>query len=252
MTTSPDSVITLVSDSAHADSPFFDIKVRQAMSYAIDTESIVDAMGMGVWRTTNQLSDPNSQNFNPDVVGYPYNPQKARDLLASAGYPDGLDINFPISQGFLPIATAIQGQLGESGIRATFETMQTPQFVSMIMGQGWNNGITTCPINVQLVTDLVGTLRQNYSKQGNFFSTTILRVDAIDNGINQAGVEVDLQKRAVIIHDLQKMIIDEYCLALPVFEIVQKCFSYNIVKDSNLFGPLGSWCWNPGSTWLSE
>jgi peptide/nickel transport system substrate-binding protein len=252
MTKAPDSVITLVSDSAHADSPFADIRVRQAMCYALDVKSIADALGKGFWVITNQLSDPKSMNYNSDVVGYPYNVQKAKDLLALAGYTNGLDITFPISQGFLPIATAIQAQLGDAGIRATFNVMQTPQFVSMIMGQGWNNGISTCPINVQLITDLIGTLRQNYTKQGNWFTTTILRVDEIESKINQAGIEVDLQKRALIIHDLQKMIIDKYCLALPLFEMVQKCYSYNPVKDSNYFSPVGSWWWNPENTWLNK
>lgn len=252
MTKAPDAVITLVSDSAHADSPFADIKVRQAMCYALDVKSIVDAMGKGFWGITNQFSDPKSMNYNPVVVGYPYNVQKAKDLLAQTGHANGLDITFPISQGFLPIATAVQAQWAEVGIRATFNPMQTPQFVSMIMGQGWNNGITTCPINVQLVTDLIGTLRQNYTKQSNFFNTTILRVDAIENKINQAGIEVDLKKRALIIHDLQKLIIDEYCLALPLFEMVQKCYSYNTVQDSNYFSPVGSWWWDPENTWLSK
>ena len=78
-----------VVDSKNPDSPFADVRVRQALEYAIDKQAICDTIGFGFWTPAYQAAAQGSWAYNPDVVGYPYNPTKAKQLLAEAGYPNG-------------------------------------------------------------------------------------------------------------------------------------------------------------------
>jgi ABC-type transport system substrate-binding protein len=73
----------------NAENPWTDARVRQAMNYAIDKESIVENIFHGE-ATAAGASLPVPPFF--DVAPYPYDPDKARELLAEAGYPDGFPI----------------------------------------------------------------------------------------------------------------------------------------------------------------
>jgi ABC-type transport system substrate-binding protein len=76
-------------DSGNPDSPFANLKVRQAVMHAVDTEAIAKSVLNGLAVPTNQYNTPASPFYNPDVKGYPYDPEKAKQLLAEAGYPNG-------------------------------------------------------------------------------------------------------------------------------------------------------------------
>lgn len=69
--------------------PFDDVRVRQALNYALDTRAIVgDVTRRGAAPATGMLP-PGLAGYSPDLAGYRYDPQKARELLAAAGFPDG-------------------------------------------------------------------------------------------------------------------------------------------------------------------
>lgn len=74
------------------DSPVSDVNVRKAICYAIDSEAITKAQGGELFEFTNQLAVPGSESYNEEVEGYPYDPEKAKELLAEAGYADGFTI----------------------------------------------------------------------------------------------------------------------------------------------------------------
>lgn len=69
--------------------PLSDRRVRQALNYAIDQEALVTQVWQGRFPVANGIIPPGTIGFNPKLVGYPYNPAKARELLAQAGYPGG-------------------------------------------------------------------------------------------------------------------------------------------------------------------
>ena len=65
-----------------------DVRVRQAISYAIDRHAIVEYLRRGLAAPAVGILPPVSWAFEPDVVTFPYDPAKARSLLDAAGYPD--------------------------------------------------------------------------------------------------------------------------------------------------------------------
>jgi len=69
--------------------PLNDRRVRQAIVHAIDREAIVRDVYAGQYVFARGILPPGTLGFNPRLAGYPYDPQKARELLAQAGYPGG-------------------------------------------------------------------------------------------------------------------------------------------------------------------
>jgi len=73
-------------------SPYNNVKVRQAMNYAIDKEAMIDKLLGGAGTPAVTVISPMQFGYPKDVKPYPYDPQKARQLLAEAGFPNGLDV----------------------------------------------------------------------------------------------------------------------------------------------------------------
>lgn len=69
--------------------PFQNVLVRQAFNYAIDDEVIVTQLLNNAWTPATGLVPPNIPQYNPDLEGYAYDPARAQELLAEAGYPGG-------------------------------------------------------------------------------------------------------------------------------------------------------------------
>lgn len=72
--------------------PLNDKRVRQALNYAVDKQSIADLIMFGYAEVASQGLTSRTFGFNPDLKPYPYDPDKARSLLAEAGYPDGFPL----------------------------------------------------------------------------------------------------------------------------------------------------------------
>ncbi len=107
-----------------------DVRVRQAINYAIDRETLLDQLLSGRGEVTHQVFGPDSGAYVEELDElYSYDPDKARELLADAGYEDGFDLKIPVLAGFDPIVAALGQQLGEVGIRVTSETVAAQTFI---------------------------------------------------------------------------------------------------------------------------
>ncbi|MCS7172304.1 MAG: ABC transporter substrate-binding protein [Armatimonadetes bacterium] len=82
-------ILMIIPDSANPDSPFADRRVREALAYAVDRDTIARALGRGNWRPWNQIAHPQSPAALRDLRESTYNPARAKELLAQAGYPNG-------------------------------------------------------------------------------------------------------------------------------------------------------------------
>jgi peptide/nickel transport system substrate-binding protein len=77
----------------HGVEPLDDLRVRQALMHAIDFDSLVDSVYEGLGTRAINPMPPTVFGFNDDIVPYAYDPDRARELLAEAGYPDGFDLD---------------------------------------------------------------------------------------------------------------------------------------------------------------
>ena len=104
-------------------------KFRQALNYAIDKESISKSLFNGKADISNcQVLTPNYFGYNPDLKPYPYDPAKAKALLAESGVPAGTQIEFDVPVGVYlqssEVAQAVASQLEEIGVKAKINEME--------------------------------------------------------------------------------------------------------------------------------
>jgi peptide/nickel transport system substrate-binding protein len=97
--------------------PFSDPQVRMAMNFAVDVQSIVDALAGGNGVPLANLFVPSTIGYDPNLSAYAYDIDQAKSLLAAAGFADGFSTSMDVSATErLDIAQAVAAQLGDAGI----------------------------------------------------------------------------------------------------------------------------------------
>jgi peptide/nickel transport system substrate-binding protein len=107
--------------------PMGDVRVRQALNYAVNKQAIADTIFFGKAGPATQAAFPGINGYNSDIKGYPYNPDKARALLAEAGYADGFDFEvraITTADDFRLAYEAAVQDLRKLGINATLISQQ--------------------------------------------------------------------------------------------------------------------------------
>jgi peptide/nickel transport system substrate-binding protein len=132
----------LLMDSVNADSPWSNLKVRQAAEYAIDRESIAATFGFGWWKAVYQFSTPSSKAYDPTITPRKYDVAKAKQLLAEAGYPSGFKTTLISSamQSNRNIVLAIQANLADIGIQADVQFPEMAKWTE-ISSNPWKNAV---------------------------------------------------------------------------------------------------------------
>ncbi|MFA5550449.1 MAG: glutathione ABC transporter substrate-binding protein [Trueperaceae bacterium] len=115
--------------------PINDVRVRQAINYAIDNHALAEFVLGGAVRVSDAPVAPGIFGYTP-VGNYDYNPERARELLAEAGYADGFSTVFytPSGRYLQDIQTveAMQEMLAQVGITATIETLEWSAYLEKV------------------------------------------------------------------------------------------------------------------------
>jgi len=130
----------LLPDDVSADSPFIHQEVREALEYAIDRDAMAAGLGYGILHPVKQAGGPStSTGYNPNYTPREFSVQKAKDLLAAAGYSSGFNIKILVMSGMgqNDQATAIQADLAAVGIKADIDVADPGRFIGAIYKGGW-------------------------------------------------------------------------------------------------------------------
>ncbi|TQJ29857.1 ABC transporter substrate-binding protein [Microbacterium sp. SLBN-146] len=104
--------------------PYDDPRVLQAISHATDRQALVDGAYFGEGTPNFQPFPEGYSAYDADLEDlYPYDPDEARELLAEAGHPDGIDVELGITEADSAIAEVLQAQWADAGIRATLTVL---------------------------------------------------------------------------------------------------------------------------------
>jgi peptide/nickel transport system substrate-binding protein len=193
--------------------PPFDKKLaRQAANHAIDRQAIIQKLMGGLGRQVATVVQPPAFGHDPDVQPFPYDPKKAKELLAQAGYPNGVDIT--IHSGFVefrPVFEAIAQMLTDVGIRANprmwdpgpawNKFLQTEGKATNAMYGSWGN---------YSVFDADAVLHPLFhTEPGGWIGKWYTRVEGLDKLIDEARSTVDQPRRKRTYSQIQKLIRDE-------------------------------------------
>lgn len=126
-------------DNKSADSRFKDKRLREAIEYALDKPTIAKALGMGYFTPQTMVAPPGEWGYDPAYPGRPFNPDKARQLIADAGYPNGLKVNLLVLQGNLDAPQAIKQYLDDVGMETNIDVADAGRFFGSVWLNGWND-----------------------------------------------------------------------------------------------------------------
>ena len=243
----------IIGDSSNPDSPFSKLEVRQAVSYAIDRNAINNSVFKGFGKITNQIAPPGSVYYNPNLVGYPYDAGKARELLEAAGYTSGLDITltYPSNALFQDMNTAIQGYLDAVGIRVTLEPLGGGQFGEVGMSKGWTNGMIGTGLidDVEVGVDMIFWLSAG---SGTGVAKSIIHPDDVENASSLMLSAPSSSAKQAYVWELQSLMFDKYCIFTPiVFLPSVTAWSTKVHDEINeKYPPQDPWSF--ANTWMTQ
>lgn len=189
--------------------PFDNKLVRQAINHAIDKASVIEVATDGRGMVANTVIGPTVLGYNPDVKVYEYNPEKAKELLKEAGYPDGFKTTLWSSGDVRNrAAEVIQSNLSEIGITAEIELMEWGAYLDKTSAGehdmhllGWSN----------LTADGDGGMYPNFhsSSQGAAGNRSFFVNAEVDRLLEEGRVDTDVTKRPKYYQDAQVIIMEE-------------------------------------------
>jgi peptide/nickel transport system substrate-binding protein len=217
--------ICLIGDSVHPDSPYANIKVRQAVSYAINREEINDFIYRGYAVPTFQMNGPVCRTYNPDVVGYPYDPDKARALLAEAAAEGAFTPNAEggfdttiwcrSEQIYRDMFTAVQSYLADVGINVDLQVVNPGQAAEIGFVTGWTDGMLATDFVTGAEIGIFGNyFFSSYSPLG--IAQSMTHPDEVDEAIWLTTTAPDFETKQAESWNLQYLLTDKYCLYTPI------------------------------------
>jgi ABC-type transport system substrate-binding protein len=130
----------LPSNAKDPKSPYANKKVREALEYAIDRPAIARTIGFNKWEPLTQIVPASSPAYNKGYSPRPYNPEKAKQLLTEAGYPNGFETKMLALEFNRDQATAIQTYLSAVGIRVNVDLADMGRYFGALFGpDGWTD-----------------------------------------------------------------------------------------------------------------
>ena len=192
--------------------PFQNKMIRQALNYAIDRNEYIEEIAKNRGVPAKGIFPPNFPTFNNALVGYEYNPDKAKVLLKNAGFPDGLpgEYEFDVRDSSVAIhgAEIIQKHLQEIGVKVKLNMLSWEKLLnkvhrgkSLIFSLGWAND------NGDPDSFLYPLFHsKNWGGPGN---TSFYKNKTVDRLLDQAAMLIDHYKRQTIYQQIEKIIIDD-------------------------------------------
>lgn len=186
--------------------PFDNKLVRQALCYAIDRQAVIDMVAGGRGDVIGTNMFPGFKKYYASELSevYQYNPQKARELLKEAGYPDGVDFVITVPSNYqyhVDTAQIVVEQLRESGFRAEIQLIEWASWLSDVY-KGRNYQATLSGLAAELAPKKA--LDRFCSDADNNFMN--YKNEEFDRIYQEAEMKVDEEDKIALCKQLQTML----------------------------------------------
>ncbi|MDO5053822.1 MAG: ABC transporter substrate-binding protein [Pasteurella oralis] len=158
--------------------PFDNVKVRQALNYAVNKEAIIESVYQGAGQVAKNPIPPTMWSYNDDVKDYEYDPEKAKALLKEAGFENGFDTDLwamPVSRPYNPnarrMAELVQADWEKVGVKAKIVSYEWGEYLKRMRAGDHQTG-------------MMGWTGDNGDPDN--FLNTLLSCAAVESGSNYA------------------------------------------------------------------
>lgn len=232
------------------DDPTGDVRVRQAISYAIDADALVEAVWGDYAEVRNQFG-VGDFFYSDKVQGYDYNPEKAKELLAEAGYANGFTIPLKTSDStaMKNAATIIAQYLAEVGITAEIQILSGADFSNA--EAGWGEGMLLNGSSVYVSVPMQMLIFRK-DVDGHVIGLTNLdRTEDVDAAIAASVSAASDEESAEYIGEANRLLTDEHCIFYNLAEVPTLFAVNDYVKDSGIGEAFFSVA-DLGNAWLDK
>lgn len=199
---------SLIPDGNNPKSPFADLKVRQALEYAIDKKGHAAGVGMGAYTPLTQMAMPKDAYYDSTLQPRDYNVAKAKQLLAEAGYPNGVQTKLVTDvRARKDTLQAIQTYLKDAGFIVTTDVADVAR-ITALQRNGWEGILYP---GFPQPDNLLNYLTR-WGDATNFVS--FYRPTGWQNMWDQLAVQSDDASRAAQLKAIVKLMYDQ-CIAVP-------------------------------------
>ncbi len=206
----------IMPDSGNSGSTLSNLKLREAVEYAIDREKIAKALGNDYAFSLDQASPPHTNGYIPDYKGRTYDPNKAKALLTEAGYPNGFETTIyagvHISGNEIP---AIQAYLKAVNINAKIESTSIAKWLDQ-ESNGWSNGYYTSGMQCLATEANYGTFLARYFTKDNGRYPCVSRSDELLATMTAGLAEPDVAKQKEYYQKANRLIMQD-ALIIPLW-----------------------------------
>lgn len=234
------------------DSPWADAKVRRAMCYAIDCDALNAAFLMGAAELTDQWAVPGSVTYNDNINHYTYDPERAKELLAEAGYADGFDTKITTVSAYSDMFTAVANMLAEVGIRCEIQQVDGAT-QNQIYADGTWEGLM--PHYATVSPDLGLYMGRHLDYNGAYYAKGIQHPDKEMQLLEEIRYCMDPDQKHELEKQLQAAIYDAEtgsCLfGRPLYVNTSSMYKYNYVTDDHATEAFVS-AWDLSTCWLNR
>jgi peptide/nickel transport system substrate-binding protein len=193
-------------------SPWHDRRVRQAASHAIDRQALNQAETLGFSKLTGSLI-PRALEFSRFFEPDPFDPAKARRLLAEAGYPGGFDAgDFYPWPPYFSMGEALASYLANVGIRTRLRTMERAAMTSAWREKKLKNVI----VGITAAGGNAATRLEAYVSRNGVYTAGVM--PDVEDLFQRQAREPDVKKREALLHQIQALL-HERATHLPLYEL---------------------------------
>lgn len=194
--------------------PLEDVRVRQALNLAVDTKSLVSSLFLDQAVESKSYLAPSTLDYR-EADGYDYDPEKAKQLLAEAGYENGFELELQVPSGRYPMAKetaeAVQGYLQAVGVRVKLVTLDFGALIDAITQPRDKNKVQSYLLGWQAATGEPSLVSQIVFKSDatppDGWNTMFYANPKVDAAIDAAAVETDDAKRADSYGTAQELVV---------------------------------------------
>ena len=195
--------------------PFDDKRVRQALNYAVNKDAIVKDVLKGTGSPSTGPVLPGTWGAEPGLKAYPYDPQRAKKLLAEAGYPNGFTTTMWVPesgsgmQSPVAMATVMQSNLKAVGVTVSLQTMEWGAYLAKLRSKEQDLFALSWMAGSEDPDMVMYPLLHSSQWTPNGPNRALYKNERFDELLAQARQTTDQAKRAQLYREAQKILVED-------------------------------------------
>jgi peptide/nickel transport system substrate-binding protein len=195
--------------------PLDDKRVRQALNYAVNKEAIVKDVLKGTGAVSRGPVLPDTWGADPALKAYPYDPERAKKLLAEAGYPSGFSTTLWVPesgsgmQSPVAMSTVIQSNLKAVGVNVTLQTMEWGAFLAKLRTKEQDLFALSWMAGAEDPDLVIYPLLHSSQWTPGGPNRALYKNTRLDDVLHQARIVTDQAKRAELYREAQRILVED-------------------------------------------